>query len=55
VLATASEAFEKMLFGSFQEASKDKDEEIKLGLSISFEAFDLAMRYPKYALNIYFD
>jgi hypothetical protein len=43
-LATCSEVFDKMLFGSFKEANNDRDDEITL-METSPEVFDLAMRY----------
>ena len=43
-LATCSEVFERMLFGSFKEANKDRDYEIVL-TKTSPGVFDLVMRY----------
>lgn len=43
VLASCSEAFEKMLFGKFKEGSGDRDFEIVLDKT-SPDVFDLAMR-----------
>jgi BTB/POZ domain len=43
-LASSSEVFEKMLFGSFKEATVDRDFEICISKT-SPDVFDLAMRY----------
>jgi hypothetical protein len=43
-LASSSKAFEKMLFGSFKEATVDIDFEICISKTLP-EAFELAMRY----------
>jgi len=44
ILAAASPAFDRMLFGHFEEAKKGSDEEIEIK-GVSDEAFDAAMRY----------
>jgi BTB/POZ domain len=47
-LASNSEAFEKMLFGSFKEANAHRDFEICI-LDFSPAVFELAMRYINFS------
>lgn len=43
-LATSSEAFEKLLYGSFKEGNKDRDYEIVFS-NVSPQVFEMAMRF----------